>query len=108
MLAIYLRRAQNLYKVAHANLSALGHPNDYFYMQFRECVARRADTGADATLVANTICEMGEQVGLPPCLMARFIVRSFLHCCPDATADSVARTGGTSLGRMIMCVLWGV
>lgn len=87
MLAIYLRRAQNLYKVAHVNLSALGHPNDYFYMQFRECASRRAD----ATRVADTIGEMGEQVGLPPCLMARFIVRSFLHCCPGAMTDSIAR-----------------
>ncbi len=78
-MAIYLRKAQNSYKVAHASLSALPHAPTHFYHQFRAEAQRRASAGSVQTIIA----EMGEQVGLPPCLMARFVIKSFLYENPD-------------------------
>lgn len=82
-----MRRAQNLYKVAHANLSALPHPPDYFYTRFRLEAQRRASE-ASVDGISSIIAEMGAQVGLPPCLMARFVIKSFLHLNPETLIQS--------------------
>jgi hypothetical protein len=85
-----LRKAQNSYKVAHASLSALPHPPAYFYQQFRVEAERRVASEAIQTIIA----EMGEQAGLPPCLMARFVIKSFLYENPHFCANGATGANG--------------
>lgn len=86
ILAIYMRYSLNMYRAAHAKLSAQEFSPDHFYTLFQlRCQERHSRVGGGVELV---IKEMGEEVGLPPCLMARFILKSFVHLYPSDQAIS--------------------
>ena len=79
-----------MYRTAHAKLSAQELPPDHFYTHFRLRCQERSNRGAGG--LELVIKEMGEEVGLPPCLMARFILKSFVHLYPadDSTSTSTS------------------
>ena len=68
-----------MYRAAHAKLSAQEFPPDHFYTHFQ---LRCKERHLNANGVELVIKDMGEEVGLPPCLMARFILKSFVHVYP--------------------------
>lgn len=70
-----MRNSLYKYRTAHAKLSAQEFPPDHFYTHFR----LRCSNNNNPSLI---IKEMGEEVGLTPCLMARFILKSFVHLYP--------------------------
>ena len=72
-MAIYMRKSLYLYRASHAKLSAQEFAPDHFYTHFRLRCQERTNN------LSLVIKEMGEEVGLPPCLMARFIVKSFVN-----------------------------
>lgn len=70
-----MRNSFYFYRASHAKLSAQEFSPDYFYTHFKlRCQERR-----DNDKINLVIKEMGEEVGLPPCLMARFIIKSFVN-----------------------------
>lgn len=71
-----MRKSLYSYRAAHAKLSAQELPPDHFYNHFR----LRCQKGESSHELI--IKEMGEDVGLPPCLMARFILKSFINLYP--------------------------
>lgn len=66
----------------------MGHPPDFFYRQFRAEAERRIAAAGDGRAVSSIVAEMGEQVGLPACLMARFVIKSFLHENPQTLMNN--------------------
>ena len=73
-----MRNSFYTYRTSHAKLSAQEFPPDHFYSHFRLRCQERSNKG-DTEGINFVIKEMGEEVGLPPCLMARFILKSFLN-----------------------------
>lgn len=85
ILAIYMKKSLYMYREAHAKLSAQEFPPDHFYTHFRLRCQQR-----DGHEEEKVIKEMGEEVGLPPCLMARFILKSFVQIYPFDNNQIVA------------------
>lgn len=82
-----MRNSLYMYRSAHAKLSAQEFPPTHFYSHFQLRCQERNSGGVELV-----IKEMGEEVGLPPCLMARFILKSFVHLYPgdqQVISDSV-------------------
>ena len=87
-----------MYRAAHAKLSAQEFPPDHFYTHFRlRCQERRHNSDGEGAGMSFIIKEMGEEVGLPPCLMARFILKSFVHLYPVDPTVSDNPSADTSL-----------
>lgn len=79
-----MRKSLYLYRASHAKLTAEDHPTEYFYAQFRlRCTENLSPQGLNFI-----IKEMGEKVGLPPCLMARLILKSFINSYPSMNFDN--------------------
>lgn len=70
-----MRKSLYLYRAAHAKLTAQEFPPEHFYNHFR----LRSQNSNNSEMV---IKEMGDELGLPPCLMARVILKSFVHLYP--------------------------
>lgn len=83
-----------MYRTAHAKLSAQEFPPDHFYTHFRLRCQERSNRGSGG--VEFVIKEMGEEVGLPPCLMARFILKSFVHLYP-AESSTIEASSDVSM-----------
>ena len=77
ILAIYMRKSLYFYRTAHSALSARVFPPDHYYNCFRSR-CNQNNNGNDEQIIRI----MGEEVGLPPCLMARFILKSFINIYP--------------------------
>lgn len=73
-----MRNSFYTYRTSHAKLSAQEFPPDHFYTHFRLRCQERRNNG-DNERINLVIKDMGEEVGLPPCLMARFVIKSFVH-----------------------------
>lgn len=86
-----MRKSLYLYRAAHAKLSAQEFPPEYFYNHFRMRIENRIN-GSELI-----IKELGEEVGLPPCLMARFILKSFVHLYPLDSVNEIASSSVTVL-----------
>lgn len=81
-----------MYRASHAKLTAQDHPAD-FYAHFRlRCTENSSPQGLDFI-----IKEMGEEVGLPPCLMARLILKSFVNAYPAMNFDNETITNEESI-----------
>lgn len=75
LLSIYMRHSLSVYRAAHAKLTAQDPPPDHFYRNFRiKCEAVQEIDSRQ-----QIIKEMGMTVDLPPCLMARLVLKSFLQ-----------------------------
>lgn len=80
-MAIYMRNSLGIYRQAHMKLSSQKFTPDHFYINFNLRCQERYHS------FELIIKEMGEEVGLPPCLMARFVLKSFIHVYPDGSLN---------------------
>ncbi len=78
-----MRKSLYLYRTAHTKLSAQEFPPEHFYNHFR---LRGQNSNSNNS--EFIIKEMGNELGLPPCLMARVILKSFVHLYPMDASDS--------------------